>query len=90
MATPLEALDLLKAGDFKVGPQWRKAHEICQGHEGERDYDWVHALCHAIEGDAANSGYWYGQAGRKRHSADVEAEWRHIREALTEHAAGRA
>jgi hypothetical protein len=82
MADALEALRLLKVGQFKTGRDWREAHEICQGHEGEADFDWVHGLCHAIEGDAANSAYWYGQAGRKRHSADVAAEWKHIRDTL--------
>ena len=46
-----EALDSLKTGGFELGPNWDRAHEIAQDHEGNADFDWLHALCHRIEGD---------------------------------------
>ncbi len=58
-----EALKLLDEGSYSVGPQWEKAHMICQGHEGEPLFDRIHALCHRIEGDDGNAGYWYRRAG---------------------------
>ena len=40
------------------------AHEIAQAREGEADFDLLHALLHRREGDFANAGYWFGQAGK--------------------------
>lgn len=77
-----QALDLLKAGDFAVGLQWQRAHDLCQGHEGEADFDWIHALVHRIEGDDANAAYWYRRAGRARHAGTVAQEWETMRLAL--------
>jgi len=79
----LNALDLLKSGNLKAGPEMEKAHQICQAHEGTPAFDWVHALVHRIEGDDANAGYWYRRAGKTRHSGSVEEEWSNIRTALT-------
>lgn len=73
------ALDLLRDGGFAVGPGWRAAHEIAQAREGTAAFDWLHALCHRIEGDDWNAGYWYRRAGRERHDGSVEEEWRAIR-----------
>jgi len=78
----LEALDSLKAGDLRTGPEWERAHEICQAHEGEADFDWIHALCHRIEGDDGNAGYWYRSAGRARNRGTIAEEWAAIRDAL--------
>ena len=77
-----QALDLLKAGDFAVGPDWQRAHEIAQAHEGQADFDWIHALVHRIEGDDANAAYWYRCAGRARHEGTVAQEWETMRLAL--------
>jgi len=82
MPSALDALNLLKDGGLKTGAKWHKAHEICQGREGSPDYDWVHALCHAIEGDDDNAEYWYRRAGQKRHSRSAELEWQHIHNRL--------
>ena len=57
------ALAALKAGGYAMGPDWETAHNICQGHEGEALFDHIHALCHRIEGDTWNAGYWYRRAG---------------------------
>jgi hypothetical protein len=75
------ALDALKAGEFRAGSDMDVAHEICQQHEGEALFDWVHALVHRIEGDDANAAYWYRRAGTKRHPGSVAEEWQVIREA---------
>ncbi|QKV17998.1 hypothetical protein [Oricola thermophila] len=77
-----EALDLLMAGGLAVGPDWEAAHEICQAREGIAAFDWIHALCHRIEGDDWNAGYWYRRAGRERYAGTVEEEWGAMRTAL--------
>ena len=76
------ALDYLKAGDFQFGAEVEEAHRICQMHEGEELFDWVHALVHRIEGDDGNADYWYRRAGRARLAGSVEDEVQTIRETL--------
>jgi hypothetical protein len=80
----LESLDLLKASNFRPGTDMEKAHQICQRHEGEPHFDWVHALVHRIEGDDANAGYWYRRAGKTPHSGSIGEEWQIIRAAVEE------
>ncbi len=58
------ALDALEQDGFTVGPGYERAHQIAQAHEGEALFDWIHALCHRIEGDEGNARYWYRRAGR--------------------------
>jgi hypothetical protein len=38
----------------------------------------VHAHLHRIEGDLANAGYWYRQAGRPKCTAPLAEEWEEI------------
>ena len=78
LSAPLQALWWLKKGDLHTGPEWHKAHEICQTAEGDKAHDWVHALVHWIEGDQSNANYWYRRVGEHRHGNDVAAEWQHI------------
>ena len=78
----LEALDLLRVGNFQSGTELEKAHQISQEHEGAALFDWVHALVHRIEGDDANAGYWYRRAGKTRHPGSIEEEWHIIRTAV--------
>lgn len=78
----IEALDLLRVGNFRPGAEMDKAHQISQEYEGAGLFDWVHALVHRIEGDAANAEYWYRRAGKTRHPGSVEEEWRIIRMAV--------
>ncbi|MET1413667.1 hypothetical protein ABVF61_15460 [Roseibium sp. HPY-6] len=78
---PFKALWWLKKGVLTLGPEWEKAHEICQGAEGEPAHDWVHALCHLIEGDHGNAGYWFRMAG-KPVQRDIEALWQDMAQSL--------
>ncbi len=75
---PVAALWWLAKGGWKTGPEWERAHNICQRAEGEKAYDWVHALAHRIEGDQPNSDYWYRRAGEARVHDDPSREARHI------------
>ena len=77
LTPPLQALWWLKKGGLTMGSEWEKAHAICQQDEGNSDYDIVHALAHWIEGDEANSGYWYRRAGGER-SATIAEEWERV------------
>ena len=77
LSPPLQALWWLKKGGLAMGPEWKKAHDLCQTKEGERAYDLVHALVHWIEGDASNAAYWYRRVGAER-AADFKTEWQRI------------
>jgi hypothetical protein len=80
---PRTALHLLKEGGFLLGPEWEKAHAICQEAEGTFEYDLVHALAHWIEGDIQNRDYWYRRVGKDWKRAEtVEKEWEGIAERL--------
>ena len=75
------ALDLLREGGFRLGPEWGQAHALCQSGEGDRDHDLVHALCHWIEGDLGNRDYWYRRLAWQR-AETVAAEWAAVRETV--------
>ena len=77
LSPPLQALWWLRKGGLAMGPEWQKAHGLCQEKEGDHDYDLVHALVHWIEGDASNASYWYRRTGQQR-AADIESEWTRI------------
>lgn len=77
LSAPLRALWWLRKGGLKMGPEWQKAHELCQLDEGNRAHDLVHALAHWIEGDDANAAYWYRRVGDRR-AATVADEWHRI------------
>jgi hypothetical protein len=74
LSPALQALWWLKKGGLKTGPEWAKAHDICQSHEGDRGHDLVHALVHRIEGDMANASYWYRRAGAQQ-SPTLSEDW---------------
>ena len=76
------ALGAIEAGEFRPGPELEVAHHICQRHEGDPPFDWIHALVHRIEGDTSNADYWYRRAGRPRHPGPVAEEWQAIADAL--------
>lgn len=77
LAPQHQALWWLKKGGLKPGPEWERAHAICQTAEGTPAFDRVHALAHWIEGDRSNSDYWYRRAGFPPGGDDVAAEWAH-------------
>lgn len=79
---PLKALWWLKKGYLKHGPEWERAHEICQSAEGELVHDWIHALCHLIEGDNGNAGYWFRRAGKTSHTNNAEQVWNEFASSL--------
>jgi hypothetical protein len=81
LTPPQQALWWLKQGKLAMGPEWQKAHEICQAKEGVHAYDLVHALAHWIEGDTGNAAYWYRRVGEKR-AENIAAEWQRISAAL--------
>jgi hypothetical protein len=56
--------ELVRAIDLALDDQWDEAHEIAQRYESDVAAQWIHAVLHKIEGDLANSRYWYRQAGR--------------------------
>lgn len=60
----LEAIDLAVAG------QWGAAHQMVQQYEANPTAAWIHAVLHKIEGDDANSRYWYRRAGKLEHVSD--------------------
>ena len=76
--------ELVRAIDLALDDQWDEAHEIAQRYESDAAAQWIHAVLHKIEGDLANSRYWYRQAG-KLECVDDEplAELRSIRTTLT-------
>ena len=78
----LAALEHLRVGRFRRGSGMEAAHEICQRHEGEVPFDWLHALVHRIEGDESNAEYWYRRSGRSRHPGSIEEEWEIIRSSV--------
>lgn len=78
LSDPLQALWWLKKGNLELGPEWEKAHEICQSSEGTRAYDLVHGLAHWIELDLANADYWYRRAGGQRSGSDTGQEWQRL------------
>ncbi len=43
---------------------WPEAHAIAQAHEGEADFDLLHAWVHCREGDFSNALYWMNEAGK--------------------------
>ncbi|WP_117193918.1 hypothetical protein [Rhizobium terrae] len=78
----VEAFDRLAAASFEMGADWQAVHNICQAHEGEKPFDWGHALCHRIEGDDWNADYWYRRAGKSR-SGSVGEEWEAMKAELS-------
>ena len=76
MATLVEAVELLEAGD------WQAAHKIVQN-DSSAHGSWAHGIVHLMEGDLGNASYWYGRAGRERPGADAaQAEIEALKEAL--------
>jgi len=62
MRAPKE--DLLKAVELALAGEWDAAHNLVQQYEDDAIAAWIHAVLHKIEGDLANSRYWYRRADR--------------------------
>lgn len=63
-AVPPAGLSRLRSGLWHAAKgNWEAAHEVAQDHEGEKDFDRLHAWLHRVEGDEWNAGYWYRRAG---------------------------
>ena len=59
--------DLLQAVELALAGDWDAAHELVQKYENDGIAAWIHAVLHKIEGDEANSRYWYRRADRMDH-----------------------
>ena len=76
--------DLIRALELAIAGDWQAAHAIVQQDETDPTACWIHAVLHKIEGDAANSRYWYRRAGQAYEAyADANAELTAIKAALT-------
>ncbi|HSE80015.1 MAG TPA: hypothetical protein VLG66_18610 [Alphaproteobacteria bacterium] len=75
LAPAIEALWWDAKGD------WTTAHDRAQAQE-DKQGAWVHAYLHRKEGDLANAGYWYRQAGKPAATGAFEIEWEAIVRAL--------
>ena len=73
----IRAIDLLEAND------WPGAHALVQDLDGPIACR-IHGLVHRMEGDLANSRYWYQRAGVAFEEARrVEDEIRELRDLLS-------
>jgi hypothetical protein len=74
---------LAEAVERALRGDWQSAHLIVQEHEEDATANWIHAVCHRMEGDVANARYWYRRIGRPyRAEVTTEAELREIQAAL--------
>jgi hypothetical protein len=73
---------LAKAVERLLANDWRTAHSLVQ--DLDDPVAWrIHGLVHRVEGDLANSRYWYAKAGVTLDDArSVEDEIRQLREYL--------
>jgi hypothetical protein len=77
------AKDLARAIDLALAGDWEGAHKIVQQREDDATSCWIHAVLHKIEGDDANSRYWYRRAGQTYEAfSDANAELSTIRAKL--------
>ena len=53
-----------------LGGDWESAHRIVQEHEDDATANWIHAVCHRMEGDVSNARYWY-QRIRREYRAEL-------------------
>lgn len=75
--------DLQAALDAALAGNWHKSHEIAQRDESDPLACWIHAVLHKIEGDVANSRYWYARTAHDYGEwADPRAELGAIRQSL--------
>jgi hypothetical protein len=71
------AVEKALAGD------WEAAHVTVQEHEESDLANWIHAVCHRMEGDVANARYWYRRIRREyREDLSTADELREIQKEL--------
>lgn len=58
-ARPIELLPAVQAA---MAGDWQTAHTLTQRYETP-SANWLHAVLHKMEGDVANSHYWYARSG---------------------------
>ncbi len=76
--------DLIHGIECALAGDWQAAHVIAQSDETDRDYCWLHACLHEIEGDEDNARYWYRRAGHAYEAyGDARAELAAMKAALT-------
>jgi hypothetical protein len=74
---------LIDGIDAALAGEWEAAHAVAQRHGDDRDYCWLHACLHKIEGDDGNARYWYRRSGQSFEAyADPIAELKALRAAL--------
>ncbi len=75
---------LIAGVDAATTGDWDAAHKIAQFNETDRDYCWLHAILHKIEGDESNARYWYCRSGHAFEAyADPKTELAAMKAALT-------
>jgi hypothetical protein len=74
---------LRRAVGRALAGDWQAAHVIVQEHEESDLANWIHAVCHRMEGDVSNARYWYRRI-RREYREDLPAadELREIQAAL--------
>ena len=76
--------ELIRAVELAIAGDWAASHAIVQADEVDPTSCWIHAVLHKIEGEEANSRYWYRCAGQSYEAySDAKAELRTIFAALT-------
>jgi hypothetical protein len=71
--------DLKLAIQAALDGDWENSHKIAQSYS-DSHANWLHAVLHKIEGDEANSRYWYARTAGQRFEefADAEKELKFI------------
>jgi hypothetical protein len=76
--------ELLRAVELALAGDWDAAHQLVQPYEDDATAAWIHAVLHKIEGDLANSRYWYRRADQlDRVAEEPRAELAAIQAELT-------
>ncbi|KAB2913167.1 MAG: hypothetical protein F9K29_17050 [Hyphomicrobiaceae bacterium] len=76
--------ELTQAVEAAIAGDWDGAHAIVQRAEADPTACWIHAVLHRIEGDVANSRYWYRRCGQSYEAyPDAQSELAAIKAALT-------
>ncbi|MEQ1615164.1 MAG: hypothetical protein ABL904_20635 [Hyphomicrobiaceae bacterium] len=75
---------LIDGIEHAIAGRWDEAHKVAQSDEDDRDFCWLHACLHKIEGDESNARYWYRRSGHSYEEyADPKAELASLKAALT-------